>query len=95
MEDDNNIPTPAAAPGCTAAATHVKNFMTTSMEQESESDWDSEPDKPTPNFHPVGMRIGQTMTSTWETTELVPMSLPPLNMVVLKELVAQSRLLQL
>ena len=55
MEADNDVMMLAAAPGCTAAATHMSNFVASSMEQDNETDWDSEPDKLTQKFRPVGM----------------------------------------
>ena len=44
-DDDNNMML-AAAPGCTSAATCMSSFANSSMEQDDETDWDSESDKP-------------------------------------------------
>ena len=54
--DDEDNMTPAAAPGCTSAAAHMSSFATTSMEQDDETNWDSESDKPPwQRYCPVGM----------------------------------------
>ena len=54
--DDDNSMTPAVALGCTGVATRMSSFVTTSMEQDDETDWDSESDKPAQqNYHPAGM----------------------------------------
>ena len=54
--DDDDSMTPAAAPGCTGAAVCMSSFATTSMEQDDETDWDSESDKPEQwNYHPADM----------------------------------------
>ena len=53
--DDDSM-TPAAAPGCTSAATRRSSFTITSMEQDDETDWDSESDKPARrNYRPASM----------------------------------------
>ena len=54
--DDYDSMTLAAAPGCTGAAACMSRFTVTSMEQDNETDWDSESDKPARrNYRPVGM----------------------------------------
>ena len=52
-DDDNDSMTPATAPGCSATTLHLRNFAATSMEQENETDWDSESDQPLSKFQPV------------------------------------------
>ena len=53
--DVDDMTTPAAAPGCTTATAHMSSFVTTSIEQDDETDWDSDSDKLTQNFHMAGM----------------------------------------
>ena len=55
MGADADVMTPEAALGCSTTATCMHNFAATSMEQENETDWDSEPDEPMQKFWPVGM----------------------------------------
>ena len=43
-KDDDDDMTPAATPGSSAVTLHMRNFAATSMEQENETDWDSESD---------------------------------------------------
>ena len=43
-DDDNNDTMPAATPGCSTMALHMRKFATTSIEQENETNWDSESD---------------------------------------------------
>ena len=51
----NDIPMPAAAQGCTITATRMSHFATSSMEQDNETNWDSESNKPMQTFRPAGM----------------------------------------
>ena len=54
--DDNANMMLAVAPGCTSAASHMSSFTATSMEQDNETDWDSESDKPPQQeYHLAGM----------------------------------------
>ena len=54
--DNDDSMTPAAAPGCTTAAAHMSNFTSTCMEQDDETNLDSESDKPMQqNYCPAGM----------------------------------------
>ena len=49
-DDDDNAMMPAAALGCSATSLRMKNFAATSMEQENETNWDSESDQPLSKF---------------------------------------------
>ena len=56
LENDNEDKMiPAATLGCSAMAVHMRKFAATSMEQENETDWDSEYDHPPPKLQPAGM----------------------------------------
>ena len=53
LPEDDNIDdgmTPATALGCSATALCMRNFAATLMEQENETDWDSESDQPLSKF---------------------------------------------
>ena len=55
-EDDDDSMMLVVAPGCTGTTTHMSSFMTTSMERDDETDWDSESNKPPwLGYRPVGM----------------------------------------
>ena len=55
-EDDNDSMMLAATPGCTSTAAGMSSFVTTSMEQDDETNWDSESDRPPWwGYCPVGM----------------------------------------
>ena len=53
--DDDDEMMPACAPGCSAATLHMRNFAATSMEQENETNWDSESDQLMSGFQPAGL----------------------------------------
>ena len=54
LEADNDDMMPATTPGCSAMALHMRNFAATSMEQDYETDWDSESDQCTQKFQTSG-----------------------------------------
>ena len=55
-EDDDDNMMLAAAPGCTSATAHMSSFTTTSMEQDDETDWDLDSDRPLwQGYHLAGM----------------------------------------
>ena len=49
-DDNDNDMTPATTLDCSAMALHMRNFAATLMEQENETDWDSESDQLPPKF---------------------------------------------
>ena len=46
---------PASTQGCSAVTLHMRNFAATSMEQENETNWESESNQLLSGFRPVGL----------------------------------------